>query len=254
VSFNGQRPLEDLVAEAERVLAAARATGTPIRLTGGLAIRRRHPAATRPPLARPYADLDLAVSSKGGHRAISEFMVGLGYLADDMFNTLHASQRLYYEDPTFGRHVDVFVDAVRMCHTIEFKDRLLYLDDTLTVTDLLLTKLQVVQLTHKDLLDTLAILHDQLVVPGAHDRLDSEYLETLWGSDWPMWRTSQLTITKVRDMAPTVLATDGVRRVSQTLDALERILVAGKKTMRWRVRSRVGDRIRWYQLPEEVDQ
>jgi hypothetical protein len=254
VSSNGQGPLEDLVAEAERVLAAAGALGVPIRLTGGLAIRRRHPAATRPPLARSYADLDLAISSKAGRKAITEFMVRLGYVADDMFNTLHASQRLYYEDPAHGRHVDVFVDAVRMCHTIEFKDRLLYLNDTLSVTDLLLTKLQVVQLTHKDLLDTLAILHDQTLVGGAHDRLDSKYLEDIWGADWPIWRTSQVTLAKVREMAPTVLPPDGVARVSATIDALEHILMSGPKSLRWKVRSRVGDRVRWYQLPEEVDE
>jgi hypothetical protein len=254
VSSNGRQPLEDLVAEAERVLVAVHTSGIPIRLTGGLAIRRRHPAATRPPLARTYADLDLAVSSKGGHKAISEFMVGLGYVADEMFNTLHASQRLYYADPINRRHVDVFVDAVRMCHTIEFKDRLLSLDDTLSVTDLLLTKLQVVQLNPKDLVDILAVLHDQQVVPGQPTHLDSQYLEAVWGEDWPIWRTSQLTLAKVRDMGPAVLGPEGMERVLQTVDALEGILASGKKTLRWKIRARVGDRMRWYELPEEVEE
>jgi hypothetical protein len=241
-----------MIAEAERVLTAARAAGVSIRLTGGLAIRRRHPAATRPPLARTYADLDLAVSSKASRKGITDLMSSLGYRADEMFNTLNGSQRLYYAHPTQGGHIDIFVDSVRMCHTIYFKDRLLCLDDTLSVTDLLLTKLQVVQLNHKDLLDILAILHDQTVVTGAHDRLDSGYLENLWGEDWPLWRTCQLTLARVRELAPTVLEPDGVARVSRTLDALEDILVTSKKSLRWKVRSRVGDRIRWYQLPDEL--
>jgi hypothetical protein len=179
-------------------------------------------------------------------------MNGLGYKSDEMFNTLNASQRLYFEDPEHGRHIDVFVDSVRMCHTITFIDRLLYLDDTLSVTDLLLTKLQVVQLNHKDLLDTLAILHDQELVPGAHDRLDPTYLESLWAEDWPLWRTCQLTLGKVRVLAPTVLGADAVVRVYRTLDALESLLQAGKKGVRWKLRSRVGDRVRWYQTPEEL--
>ncbi len=234
------------------MLSAVKAEGIPIRLTGGLAIRRRHPAATLPPLARSYADLDLAVSSKSGRRAVDQFMTSLGYTVDNTFNSLHGSERLFYEDQVHGRHVDVFVDSLRMCHTIQFQDRLLCLDDTLTVADLLLTKLQIVQLNHKDVLDLLAILHDQKVLPGADDHLDSTYLEKVWSRDWPLWRTSQITLEKVCEMAPKVLDQGGVARVIGTVDALGQILRTGKKSLRWRARSRVGDRVRWYELPEEI--
>jgi hypothetical protein len=249
---NRHPPTPDMVAESERVLSAARAAGVPIRLAGGLAVRRRHPAATRPPLARTYGDLDVAFSSRSDRKALSQLMNNLGYRPDEMFNTLNGSQRLYYEHQTSRSHIDVFVDSVRMCHTIEFKDRLLYLDDTLSVTDLLLTKLQVIQLNHKDVLDTLAILHDQELVPGAHDRLDPKYLESLWSEDWALWRTCQLTLGKVRELASTVLAGDGLARVNRTLDALESLLLTGNKSVRWKLRARVGDRVRWYQLPDEL--
>ena len=53
-------PLPDLVAESQRVLAAARERGVVVRLAGGLAIRHICPAAGKPPLNRQYADLDLA--------------------------------------------------------------------------------------------------------------------------------------------------------------------------------------------------
>ena len=248
---NGNPPA-DMVAEAERVLSAARAAGVPIRLAGGLAVRRRHPAATRPPLARIYGDLDVAFSSRSDRKALMRLMKSLGYRADEMFNTLNGSQRLYFEHPQHGSHIDVFVDSVRMCHTIEFRDRLLYLDDTLSVTDLLLTKLQVIQLNHKDLLDTLAILHDQELVPGAHDRLDPRYLESLWGEDWPLWRTCQLTLGKVRSLASSVLEGEALERVNRTLDDLDSLLLNGSKSVRWKLRARVGDRVRWYQLPDEL--
>jgi hypothetical protein len=249
-----EQPLEDLIAEADRVIAAAQAAKVPVRLTGGLAIRRRHRSATLPPLARNYADIDLATTSKTGHRAITEFMVGLGYVGDQMFNSLHGNERLYYQDPGRDRHVDVFVDAVRMCHVINFKQRLTYLDDTLPVSDLLLTKLQIVELNMKDLLDIMAVLHDQTLRSGAHDALDTGYLEEIWGNDWPIWRTSQGTLAKARAVVPTVLNGEASGRVMRNLEALDEILRSGRKTLRWRVRARVGERVRWYELPEEVEQ
>src|ERR1700674_1254598 len=97
--ISNEKPLADLIAESTRVIDTARAAGVPIRLTGGLAIRSRHPSASIPPLARTYADIDLAASSKGGHRAITDLMVRLGYVPDQMFNSLHGNERLYYEDP-----------------------------------------------------------------------------------------------------------------------------------------------------------
>jgi hypothetical protein len=246
------QPLVDLIAEADRVIAAAQAGKVPIRLAGGLAIHRRHPSARRPPLQRTYADLDLAATSKGGHRAVTELMISLGYVADQMFNGLHGQERLYFADMSNERHVDVFVDSLRMCHVIEFKDRLDQLDDTLTVSDLLLTKLQIVELNRKDMLDILAVLHDQRLEPGAPDALDPTYLGQVWGRDWPIWRTSGLTLAKVRAQGVDILDAEGFSRVSGMLSALEEILAAGEKTLRWKLRARVGDRMKWYEIPEEV--
>jgi hypothetical protein len=251
---SNEKPLSDLIAESARVIDAARAAGVPIRLTGGLAIRRRHPSASLPPLARTYADIDLAASSKGGHRAITQLMVRLGYVPDQEFNSLHGNERLYYADTTNGRHIDVFVDAVRMCHVIQFKNRLDFLDDTLSVSDLLLTKLQIFQLNEKDVLDILAILRDQTLRAGAHDALDSDYLQQVWGNDWPIWRTSTGTLDAVRRAASTILDGEGAKQVLKNVDALQEILRTGRKSLRWKVRAQVGDRVRWYELPEEVQQ
>jgi hypothetical protein len=245
-------PLTDLIAEADRIIAAGQAGKVPIRLTGGLAIRRRHPSAQKPPLERSYADLDLAATSKGSRRAVTELMTRLGYTPDHVFNGLHGQERLYFADLRNERHVDVFVDALRMCHVIEFKDRFDELDDTLTVSDLLLTKLQIVELNHKDLLDLLALLHDQRLEPGAPDALDPVYLAQVWGRDWPIWRTSGLTLGKLRAQGPNILDAEGFSKVTAMISALEEILSSGEKSRRWKLRALVGDRVRWYEIPEEV--
>ncbi len=255
MSMNTQTdvPLADVVAEAERILAAAEAQKVPIRLVGGLAIRRRHPSAKRSPLARTYADIDLAASTKGGRKPISALMTDLGYVPDQRFNQLRGHERLYYADPRNDRHVDIFIDAMRMCHVIDFKDRLEHLEDTLTVTDLLLTKLQVVELNHKDLVDILAILLDQRLQSRAPDALDPVYLEQIWGRDWPIWRTSQLTLEKVRGKAASTLDPQSTARVLEMVATLEQILHSGRKSLQWKVRAKVGDRVRWYEVPEEIN-
>jgi hypothetical protein len=40
--------------------------------------------------------------------------------------------------------------------------------------------------------------------------------------------------------------------VSRRLDELWTRIEAHPKSLRWRVRAQVGDRLRWYELPEEV--
>ncbi len=246
------QPLADLIAEADRVIAAAQKANAPIRLAGGLAIRRRHPSARRPPLQRVYADLDLAASGKAARRVVTDLLTSLGYAPDQIFNGLHGHQRLYFADTRNQRHVDVFVDSLQMCHVIDFKDRLEYLEDTLTVSDLFLTKVQIVELNRKDMLDILAILYDQRLQAGAPDALDPTYLGRVWGSGWPIWQTSRLTLTKVRDQGPQILDSAGFSHVNETLSSLDALLATCEKTVQWKLRAAVGDRVKWYEIPEEV--
>jgi hypothetical protein len=246
-------PVQDVVAESERVLQGARDAGIVLRLTGGVAIRRRCPSARRPPLARPYADLDVAVTKQTGRRVLTELMQNLGYVPAQQFNALHGETRLYYDDQVNQRHVDVFVDAVRMCHVITFAPRIALLDDTLTPTDLLLTKLQIVQLNAKDLQDILALLSDQPLRAGAADAVDPNYLGTLWGADWPLWRTSQITLQRVRERMESILPRDELGPVMERIAGLDQVLAETPKSLKWRLRARVGDRVRWYELPEEVE-
>ena len=116
---------------------------------------------------------------------------------DTPFNSLHGNQRLYFHDPAYGRHIDVFVSVVRMCQEIDLRQRVTLLPDTVTPSDLLLTKLQIVELNNKGALDLLALLHDQPLTKSDHSAADTAYLAALWGENRPLWRTSQLTLRKV---------------------------------------------------------
>jgi hypothetical protein len=237
-------PLDDVIDEARRVLSAARAAGVEVRVAGGIAIRLVCPSAQTPSLRREYGDIDLAIAGSSKRRRVAALMLSLGYQADEMLNALNEGSRLRFDDAAHARHVDVFVDAIRMCHVIEFKNRLALQADTLTPTDLLLTKLQIVELNRKDVLDAIALLQD-------HD-FDVAYLEAVWGNDWPLWKTSGLTLGKIGDAVPSVLNGGARARAHSSIERLRQILYSGRKTLRWKVRAQVGERIRWYELPEDA--
>lgn len=244
---------EGLRAEADRVVEAITTQGVQARLTGGLAIARRCPSALQPPLAREYADIDLACAP-GETRQLSVALAAAGYAADEEFNALHGAQRLYFNAPGGAHHIDVFVGALRMCHTLDLRPRLGLVADTLTPSDLLLSKLQVVELNAKDALDLLALLLDQPLVADSAETLDSVYLADLWGRDWPWWRTSVMTLDKVAEAAPTILPPEDATQAAEAIAALRNVLEQCAKSRRWRMRARVGDRVRWYELPEEIEE
>jgi hypothetical protein len=58
----------------------------------------------------------------------------------------------------------------------------------------------------------------------------------------------------VRRAVPAILDGEGAKQVLKNVDALQEILRTGRKSLRWKVRAQVGDRVRWYELPEEVKQ
>jgi len=138
-------PNPEITEEAVRVLEAASAEGIPLRLLGGLAIYLQSESArTHEQLKRSYKDLDFATLAKFGAKTRALF-AKLGYSGNKTFNALHGHQRLLFYDDTHGRQVDIFIDRMQMCHTIDFRSRM-YIDErTLSPADLLLTKMQIVE-------------------------------------------------------------------------------------------------------------
>jgi hypothetical protein len=180
-------PIAEPIAEAERLAAAGAEEDIPLRMMGGVAVAIRCPSARRPPLHREYADIDVVAPARRG-RAMRDLMDGLGYEQDQAFNALHGGHRLYFWDPVNERQVDVFLDKVEMCHAFDFSKRIGIDEKTLSLADLLLLKLQIVETNHKDYLDMLALLSD-------HDLTDDDkginvrYVSELGADDWGLWRT-----------------------------------------------------------------
>jgi hypothetical protein len=246
VTSNG--PLDDTIAEAERVADAAGSQKVAVKLLGGAGIRLHSPSAKHPPLKRKYGDLDYVISNKDRKAALA-FFPSLGYEANDRFNLMQGDRRLYFFDGDNGKQVDVFIDVIRMSHVIDLRGRLGHAGPCASPSDLLLSKLQIFEVNRKDLVDLTALLLDHDIATGG-EAIDAEYVARLASEDWGLYRTLQLNIEKLRH---TVDELDVDRElVGSRLDKLWSTVEDQPKPLKWRLRAQVGDRMRWYELPEEV--
>jgi hypothetical protein len=243
--------LSDIVAEGGRVLDLANASATPLRLLGGVAVRIRAGEDFPAALQRSYGDLDF-IAARGSSNDVIRLFEGAGYESNVRFNALHARERLLFYDNEHERQVDIFIGAFRMCHSIPLDGRLDIDQRTIPPAELLLTKLQVVEVNEKDVKDAIAVLyvHD---VGDSDDGINAQRVAALCAADWGLWRTITHNLDVCRERLPDYeLGAEGSERVAARLDVLLARVEAEPKGRGWRLRSRIGERKRWYELPEEV--
>jgi hypothetical protein len=245
--------LPSVVDEAERLLDQAQREGTTLALLGGVAVRL-HATEVPPSLDREYKDIDFAVPKGRGGDADKLLRAG-GYEPEISFNAMMGKERMLFHDTAHGRQVDVFVGSFRMCHEIPFGNRLTAGDRTVPLAELLLTKLQIVELNEKDVRDTVLLFHGHDVADHDGDAVNGERIAELCANDWGLWRTITANLGRCREhLNDYSLADPDVERIGRRLDdVLERIEQA-PKSRGWKLRAKIGERKRWYELPEEVDQ
>jgi hypothetical protein len=247
---HGGQPLPDPVRESRRLVEAATGRGLTIRMLGGVAVHLQAPPEG-PVIPRPVGDIDIA-TKRGGRSAVTELLKASGYVPDQMFNALHGARRLLFYDETNRRKVDVFVGEFMMCHEIPIADRLDREPQTLPLAELLLTKLQIVELTERDQRDIYNLTFHHHVSGGDGSGIEGDYVGEVCARDWGLWRTSRSTIERCQaNLASYDLTPDTSALISERLGVLWMRIEAAPKTAKWRLRSRIGERVRWYQQPEE---
>ena len=239
------------VAEARRLIGEADRRSLKLRLLGGVAVLLHcHSEAALDVLGRDYVDLDFASVSKGVP-ALTRFFTEMGYEPNKRFNAIMGDERLLFSGGDTVDHIDVILDKFRMCHTWNLGPRLEADPETLPLADLLLTKLQVVELTEKDIKDTcLIVLHHDLG-PDDHNQINQAYLSGRLGDDWGLWRTVTGNLKKVLEYLPG-LSFPQRDLVEGRLHAVETLAEQTPKTLRWKARAAVGERVKWYELPGNV--
>jgi hypothetical protein len=257
------RILADIRDEASSIGAEVAADGLPVRLLGGVAFWLRCPSVRSEPFARDYADLDFAVGKTGSQpfRAILE---GRGYLPDKFFNGLHGATRLYYGAPDGQWSVDIVIDELTMSHRLDLRGQLDGPGPTLSPADLLLTKLQVWEINHKDLGDAACLLADHGLAAGpagastagagtaGADEISLARVTAVLGADWGFCHTAERNLAKVAELAAAEPPLGAGHDVADQVRAVQAAIEAAPKSRAWRLRSRIGERVKWYETPEEV--
>jgi hypothetical protein len=240
-------PEADVVRESLRVVEAA--ADIRLRLLGGLAIAVS--LDERPLLPRTYNDIDF-ITARGEGPKVAKLFEALGYEGDRQFNGLNGHRRLLFYDTANERRVDVFVGRFEMCHMWPLERRLDVVERTIPLGDLLLTKLQIFAINEKDQRDIVNLLHGHKLTAN-EDGINVDYVAELCAADWGLWRTATMNIERTRGTVTRFeLAPHDEAVVVSRLDDLRKRIDAEPKSTKWKLRARVGERVQWYETPEEV--
>ena len=231
---------DSLLDAAKQLTSTGEEHGLALRALGGVGVLLHCPATLSNGPHRTFADLDVAVPRDAARQVPAVFQ-SAGFEPDRRFNALQGDRRMIFHGPV-GK-VDVFVGVFEMCHRLDLSPRLALEPGTLTASDLLMTKLQVVEANHKDVEDAALLLSEHELGEGPGDRIDLAYLRTLVYDDWGLWRTATGTLELVAGRREDMAA-----KAHEIVEALE----DAPKGKRFRMRARIGERKRWYELPDEI--
>lgn len=244
-------PLANPIEEAKRVMEVAAQRKITLKLFGGVSFYFRCPSATHRSLQRDYVDVDFMGHAKQS-RDLKQLFVDLGYVPRERFNAMQGYRRLIFNDIENQRRVDIFLDVFEMCHKFSFKDRLEIDDFTISLADMLVTKLQIVELNEKDMKDIFSIFIDHAIGDDdASGVINGAYIAKLCSDDWGIYKTFTMNLEKLVTILDDRGLDDSEKRlVRDRIAHLRKRIEDAPKSFRWKMRSKVGEKMQWYELPE----
>jgi len=241
--------------ELKKILKASEDAGILLRVIGSLAFQMHCPqfGYLQAAMGRAYTDIDFGAYS---HQAkqISELMTGMGYIDNREVYIGSEGERAIFDKPGTGLHVDIFYEKLDFCHAIYWKDRLEVDSPTIPLTELLLEKMQIVEINEKDIIDTIMLLLEHPLGEIDKETINIKLAAQLCANDWGLWRTTTMNLDKVKQLAQhyTQLTLEQKEKVTSQVDETLARLNSEPKPLAWRLRDRVGDRIKWYKEVDEV--
>ena len=246
------------VKEAKKIVELGREKGLPIRVMGACAIvihSSEHGLALHDELGRTLSDLDFMTT--GSMDKVKKLLSEIGYKPrSERLLTISQEARYVCDHEETGLMVDVFFDELSMCHTIDFRHRIKVDHLTISLADILLEKLQIVQIAEKDIKDIIILLREHDVGENDEDTIDCGYVSKLLSKDWGFYYTATTNLRKTRDHFLDnyfgVLSEEDraiiEARINYLLDRIEK----EDKSFGWKMRSRIGTKMRWYREVEEI--
>jgi len=246
---------EGFVEEATRVVDAATERGIVLRIMGATAVRIHCPKFSylHDALQREITDIDFIGYGKQ-NSSVLKMLEDLGYAADKRMRMFKFLGRYLYENPNNQRHIDVFFDKLEFCHTIDFKGRLEIDYPTISLGDIFLQKMQIVQINEKDVKDVIVILREHDIGGESKETIDSDYVSGLLSRDWGFWYTVTTNLGKARAFLPGYqgLSLEDRSDISAKIDKLSEVIEKREKSFGWKMRAKTGTRQRWYREVDET--
>jgi len=246
---------EDFVQEAVKITEQAQRANVPLRAMGACAIRIHCPNHLKlhsVTMQRRITDLDF-LTLRRYQTNVRDLVKQSGYSPD---LAMVGIGRDIYRNAEKSIVMDVFFDRLEMCHTIEFENRLEIDFPTISLADLVLQKLQVVKINEKDVKDVIVLLLEHQVGEIDKDTIDIQYIAILLAVDWGFYYTVTTNLNKVRKMAAdqygSMLLPEEVNTIDSKVDNMLSRFDEEPKSMKWKMREKVGTKRIWYREVEEV--
>ena len=250
--------IEDFYAERTRILEVLERSENKhvvMRLIGALAFRTQCPkyGYIQDALGRKFTDIDFA-SYPRFLKDILRILTEAGYQEEKSVTQLFSDSRLLFHDHKFGRHIDIFFDKLDFCHPISFVGRLEAGKLTLPLAELFLEKMQIVKINEKDQIDTIMLLREHTLGHTDHEAINLTVVTQTLSNDWGFWRTVTGNLKLLDEMMDGYTGLKDEDRdivhghIHEMLEHIEK----APKSLRWKIRSNVGERVKWYKDVEEL--
>ena len=241
--------------ELKAILKASDDAGILMRVIGSLAFQLHCPqfGYLQAAMGRAYTDIDFG-AYKRQNKEISAMFANMGYVENREVFIGTEGERAIFDKPGTGLHVDIFYEKLDFCHAIYWKDRLEVDSPTIPLTELLLEKMQIVQINEKDIIDTIMLLLEHSLGDTDKETINIKLAAQLCANEWGLWRTTTMNLDKVKQLAQhySQLTDEQKNTVTSQVDAIVKRLNDEPKPLAWKIRDRVGDRVKWYKDVDEV--
>jgi hypothetical protein len=241
--------------ELKRILNASSEAGIILRVIGSLAFQMHCPkyGYLQAAMGRAYTDIDFAAYHRQT-KEIQALMSGLGYKENREVFIVSEGERAIFEQAEIGIHIDVFYEKLAFCHVIYWNNRLEVDNPSIPLAEMLLEKMQIVQINEKDIIDTIMLLLEHQLGDKDQETINIKYIAGLCASDWGLWRTTSMNLVKVQQLAQgyTQLSRDQKELIDAQVKTVLARIEKEPKSLAWRLRARVGDRVKWYRDVDEV--
>jgi hypothetical protein len=247
---------ERYVSEAVELVDRMRAAKVPLRIMAGCGVRIHCPEHTQlhlEKMQRKIMDIDFVTLSKF-KKDLEKSLEGLGYTRQ---LAKFGLDRDIYVNVAKEITVDLFYDSLRMCHVIPFTDRLENDYPTVTLADLALQKLQIVKINEKDIMDLIVLFLEHEVGKTDKETIHGSYIAKLLSADWGFYYTVTENIKKSRESAEDrykdKLSPEELQLFQERTKQLLDMIDSEPKSMKWKLRQKVGTKSVWYNEVEEKE-